>query len=76
MFEEEFKAFMDSQASKALQLYVPDPTTYYGSKKDRPILKGKCSYCAQDIEFPYPLHVECIKIQIEVEKNAIKQGGG
>jgi len=37
-----------------------------------PIIKGKCSYCGLDVEFPYPQHEECIRIHIEVEKNAIK----
>ena len=33
------------------------------------IYKSKCSYCGLDVEPPYPQHEECIKIQIEVEKN-------
>ena len=67
-----FEAFWDRPANDRLLVHVPDYAVYYGKKKDIPLIKDKCSYCGLNIEFPYPQHEECIKIQIEVEKNAIR----
>lgn len=73
-FEKEFQNMWDSPPNHDLVFVKPvDYTWWYGKSALVLVLKNKCSYCGLSIDAPYLQHEDCIKLQIEVEKNSIRR---